>query len=166
MHRTFLLALIMAIALAQSTSAQVRVTPAQSKGGLPRYVKYAQPWVDIPDSFRDLAIPDWPVPTDLQQWQNEGRGKVRATLLQCLGEMPPRPSADRVKVLSVEDCGTYTLERFEFPTAWTWSCPASWPSRSSARAKCPSSSACTVIVDRRLNTFPTQSVKVRWAGCL
>jgi dienelactone hydrolase len=97
-----------------SAPAQFRVTPAQAKGGLPRYEKYAEPFVGIPDSFRDLKIPEWPVPTDLKQWQEKGRAKVRATLLECLGEMPARPAAEKVKVLSVEDHGTYTLERFEF----------------------------------------------------
>jgi hypothetical protein len=114
MRRTTLLALSLVTALGQSASAQVRVTPAQSQGGGVRYAKYAEPWTDIPDTFRDLHIPQWPIPGDLNQWQNEDRGKVRATLLQCLGEMPPRPPADRVKLLSVQDCGTYTLERFEF----------------------------------------------------
>lgn len=114
MHRTTILALFVAAALTPSVTAQVRVTPAQSKGGLPRYERYSKPWVDIPDTFRDLHIPDWPVPADLKQWQDTGRGKVRATLRECLGEMPPRPAADRVKVLSVEDCGAYTLERLEF----------------------------------------------------
>ena len=56
MHRTTFLALSLALALAQAASAQVRVTPAQSKGGGPRYEKYAEPWVDIPDTFRDQMI--------------------------------------------------------------------------------------------------------------
>jgi dienelactone hydrolase len=92
---------------------QVRVTPAQSKGGR-NYAKYAEPHTGIPDTFRDLHIPEWSVPTDRKQWQAEGRGKVRATLLQCLGEMPPRPSPEKVRVVSVEDKGPYTLERIEF----------------------------------------------------
>lgn len=112
----FMLGLMIAVLFTVTTNAlaQVRVTPAQAKGGLPRYEKYAQPLVGIPDSFRDLKVPAWPIPTDLGQWQGAGRAKVRATLFQCLGEMPPRPPADKVKVLSVEDCGTYTLERFTF----------------------------------------------------
>ena len=93
---------------------QVRVTPAEAKGGAARYAKYAEPLVDIPDSFRDLKIPEWQAPSDLNHWQNEGREKVRATLRSCLGEMPARPPATQVKVLSSEDRGDYTLERFEF----------------------------------------------------
>src|SRR5262249_52154396 len=33
---------------------------------------------------------------------------------RCLGEMPARPDPRKVKVLSREDKGDYTLERFEF----------------------------------------------------
>jgi len=96
-----------------SVSAQVRVTPKESKGG-PTYDRYAEPWVGIPETFRDLKTPAWPVPTDLRRWQEAGRAEVRATLLRCLGEMPARPPAAGVKVLSVEDRGDFTLERFEF----------------------------------------------------
>lgn len=110
----FLLVLAVLVSISSNALAQVRVTPAQAKGGLPRYEKYAQPLVGIPDSFRDLKVPQWPIPTDLGPWQGAGRAKVRATLFQCLGELPARPPAEKVKVLSVEDCGTYTLERFEF----------------------------------------------------
>jgi len=61
-----------------------------------------------------LGIPEWPVPTDLKQWQEVDRPKVRETLYQLLGEMPPRPDPTQVKVLSRQDCGTYVLERLEF----------------------------------------------------
>jgi dienelactone hydrolase len=115
MMRNMLCLVFAVLSLVSSNAqAQSRVTPAQAKGGMPRYEKYAEPFVGIPDSFRDLKIPQWPIPIDLKQWQDKGRDKVRATLFQCLGEMPARPAADKVKTLSVEDCGTYTLERFEF----------------------------------------------------
>lgn len=114
MKYVFWLVLVAPVMLTSNATAQVRVTPAQAKGGLPRYEKYAEPLVGIPNSFRDLKIPQWPVPTDLKQWQTTDRARIRATLLQCLGEMPERPAASKVKVLSVEDRGSYTLERFEF----------------------------------------------------
>lgn len=114
MRNVFWLVFVVLLTLASHAAAQVRVTPAQAKGGLPRYEKYAESLVGIPDSYRDLKIPQWPVPTDLKQWQTSERAKIRATLFQCLGELPERPAAERVKVLSVEDRGSYTLERFEF----------------------------------------------------
>jgi dienelactone hydrolase len=105
---------VLLLACAASSPAQVRVTPKESKGG-PRYVaEYAEPGVDIPETFRDLKIPEWPVPMDLQRWQETDRLAVRATLMRCLGELPPRPSPDKVKILSTEDRGEFTLEHFEF----------------------------------------------------
>lgn len=96
--------------VAASTEAQVRVTPKEAKGGM----KQGEPWAEVPDSFRTLKIPDWPLPTDRKRWQESDRGRTREALLQCLGEMPPRPDPGKVKVLSTEDMGDYVLERFEF----------------------------------------------------
>jgi hypothetical protein len=88
--------------------AQERVTPQTSKGG----VTWGEPWAEIPESFRSARPPEWPLPTDLAKWQNTDRAKVRAILLDCLGEMPARPDPAAVKVLSREEHEAYTLERF------------------------------------------------------
>lgn len=90
--------------------AQERVTPKESKGGQ----KQNELWADVPESFRSVKIPDWPLPADLKQWEQTDRAKTRATLLRCLGEMPPRPDPAKVKVISTEDKDDYVLERFEF----------------------------------------------------
>jgi dienelactone hydrolase len=90
--------------------AQVRVTPKEAKGG----EKQGQPWAEVPDTFKQIKLPDWPVPTELKRWQGIDRARTRETLLRCLGEMPPRPDPRQVKVLSREDHDDYTLERFEF----------------------------------------------------
>jgi hypothetical protein len=70
-----------------SLLAQVRVTPNASKGG----EKQGEAWMEVPSSFRGMRIPDWPMPTDLKRWNEVDRARTRATLLQCLGELPPRP---------------------------------------------------------------------------
>jgi dienelactone hydrolase len=107
---TFAAAGVSALLLSPALAAQVRVTPKEAKGG----EKQGEPWAEVPELFRGLKIPEWPLPTDLKRWQEVDRAKTRATLLQCLGEMPPRPDPKLVKVLSKEDLGDYTLERFEF----------------------------------------------------
>jgi dienelactone hydrolase len=91
-------------------AAQVRVTPKAAKGG----ERQGEPWAEVPEGFRDLKIPEWPLPTDLKRWQETDRARTRATLRHCLGEMPPRPDPGKVRVLAKEDLGDYTLERFEF----------------------------------------------------
>jgi len=91
-------------------NAQVVLTPKAAKGGEIQ----GEPWADVPASFRKIKIPEWPVPTDRNRWEKQDRALVRRTLLECLGEMPPRPNPRQVRVTSREDKGDYVLERFEF----------------------------------------------------
>jgi dienelactone hydrolase len=107
---TFLAPVLSVSLLCSSLSAQVRVTPKAAKGG----EKEGEPWAEVPEGFRALKIPGWPLPTDLKRWRDSDRAKTRATLLECLGEMPARPDPNKVRVLSKEDLGDYILERFEF----------------------------------------------------
>lgn len=110
-HGSIVLAALVAFVFqAVPVQAQVRVTPAQAKGG----EKQGELSAEVPYSFRSLKIPEWPLPTDLKRWQEADRAKTRQILLQCLGEMPPRPDPAKVRVISKEDLGDYTLERFEF----------------------------------------------------
>jgi len=95
---------------ASLVEAQVRVTPKEAKGG----EKQGEAWAEVPDAFKNLKIPAWPLPNDLKRWETVDRAKTRETLLRCLGEMPARPDPSKVKVVSKEDRDDYTLERFEF----------------------------------------------------
>jgi dienelactone hydrolase len=104
MKRCILCVLIAGLACAPAF-AQVRVVPKEAKGG----AKQGTPWAEVPETFRNLKIPEWPLPTE-----EVDRVQTRATLLQCLGELPPRPSPANVRVLSNEDMGDYIQERFEF----------------------------------------------------
>jgi len=108
--RSLSLALILLGLTTNALFAQERVTPEKSKGGF----KYGEPYVDVPETFRALNIPEWPAPTDLSKWQNSDRQKTREIVLQCLGEMPARPDPRKVKVVSREDRGEFWLERIEF----------------------------------------------------
>src|SRR5215831_12932939 len=84
MFQRFLLGLTLyaySFVFAQPLSAQVRVTPQNAKGGR---IKYGEPWVGVPESFRNLGVPDWPVPTDLSRWQEIDRPKTRKILFDCL----------------------------------------------------------------------------------
>lgn len=103
-------ALLFVVSIVAVAAAQERVVPAKAKGGF----KYGEPFTEVPEPFRDLKIPEWPIPTDLARWQTSGRDEVRRVLLDCLGEMPARPDPKVVKVLSREDRGVFILERIEF----------------------------------------------------
>jgi dienelactone hydrolase len=91
-------------------SAQVRARPQSAKGGEAQ----GEPWAEVPESFRRVKLPDWPVPTDLERWQKADRPRTRAVLLKLLGEMPPRPDPAKVEVVAREEHDGYTLERFRF----------------------------------------------------
>jgi dienelactone hydrolase len=110
MGRTPLLVVLL-LAVAWPAAAQVRLTPKSAKGGKPQ----GQAWETVPEPYRRLVqqLPQWPVPTDLKKWQTD-RLKVRATLLDCLGDRPPRPDPLEVKVISREEKEGYILERFQF----------------------------------------------------
>lgn len=74
-------------------------------------------WGDVPEGFRVIDFPDWPVPTDLERWTTSDRDATRKELLALLGKLPPRPDPRKVRVTSRERRERregYTLERFEF----------------------------------------------------
>jgi len=96
--------------LASTLAAQERVTPKDSKGGQ----KQSELWADVPDTFRTTKIPPWSFPADVKQWESSEREKTRATLMGCLGEMPPRPDPAKVRITSKEENDDYITERFEF----------------------------------------------------
>lgn len=108
--RTMWIGALIAIVAAVPASAQERVTPKESKGGS----RIGEMWEDVPEGFRGIKFPDWPVPTDLKKWTTTDRAATRATLLKLLGEMPARPDPKQVKVTAREKRDGYTLERFEF----------------------------------------------------
>src|SRR5204863_9834039 len=87
-----------------------RVTRKESKGGPPSN----QQWVDVPESFRSIPMPDWPLPTDLKKWEQSDRDKTRQTLLSLIGDMPARPDPKRVHIIKSEEHDGYRLERFQF----------------------------------------------------
>jgi hypothetical protein len=101
---------VLVVVTGSPLAAQVRVTPKEAKGG----EKQGEPWAEVPEGYKHLKIPEWPMPTDLKRWQAVDRAQTGSTLLRCLGELPPRPDPSRVKVVSKEDHDDYTLERFEF----------------------------------------------------
>jgi hypothetical protein len=78
---TFVAPVLSALLVASALTAQVRVTPKEAKGG----EKQGEPWAEVPESFKNLKIPEWPLPTDLKRWQGTDRAKTRETLLRCLG---------------------------------------------------------------------------------
>lgn len=59
------------------------------------------------------SVPEFKVPIDLETWKKD-RVILRSTLTQVMGNLPARPASPDVRILSREDKGSYTLEKFEF----------------------------------------------------
>ncbi len=60
-----------------------------------------------------LSVPVFTTPSTLDAWKQQ-RKAVRNTLIELMGEVPSRPQVTQVKIVSREDKGEYTLEKFEF----------------------------------------------------
>jgi len=58
-------------------------------------------------------VPPLDVPSDRTSWEAR-RDAIRATLRECLGQLPPRPAICPAKTLSRADRGDHWEERFEF----------------------------------------------------
>jgi dienelactone hydrolase len=96
--------------LAATVVAQERATSPRSKGGTP----LNQKWEGVPPEVREaLKFPEWPVPTDRAQWERD-RLDVRRTLVKLMGDLPARPDPSKVRIVSSEDRGNFTLEKIEF----------------------------------------------------
>lgn len=103
---------VVLVTLSTGLAAQEREKPAESRGGKP----LSEPWAAVPESVRQHRFPQWPLPTDQDEWTRNGRAATRETVLRCLGELPARPTPEEraARVLQREDRGDYWLERFEF----------------------------------------------------
>ena len=102
--------LILLVIMATETNAQERVARPDAK---PAYVGAA--WTTVPEVMRQsIKFPNWPMPTNVRDWEKNGRAATRQTLISLLGDKPPRPDPAKVRVVSKEDKGDFSLERFEF----------------------------------------------------
>jgi dienelactone hydrolase/lysophospholipase L1-like esterase len=64
----------------------------------------------VPAAYARAAAPEFALPHDAAAWAAR-RPAVRETVLATLGDLPPRPSPPRCRVVSREQRGGYALER-------------------------------------------------------
>jgi dienelactone hydrolase len=72
---------------------------------------WQKPWDGVPEHYQKWNYPDYQFPGDINKWESE-RLKVKETLQNLLGEIPPRPVSLKVKTLSREEKNGYILEKF------------------------------------------------------
>jgi dienelactone hydrolase len=71
------------------------------------------PWEGVPEGFRQLPAGRFHVPKDLAGWKSQ-RERIRKIVLDSLGELPPRPSPAKVKVVNVDQRDGWRIEKFVF----------------------------------------------------
>lgn len=68
-------------------------------------------WEGVPQPYQGWEFPDYQFPTNKADWESE-RIKIRETLMDLLGSLPPRPVQPEIKMLYKKQMDGYTLEKF------------------------------------------------------
>jgi len=69
----------------------------------------------VPEAYRLLTVGEFHIPADASAWK-ELRPTVLRTVIDSLGDLPPRPSPSRARIISREICPGYTLEKVSLGT--------------------------------------------------
>ena len=64
----------------------------------------------VPETYRRLKVGEFPIPINADDWK-EKRPAVFRTVVDSLGDLPPRPSPPRARIISRELRPGYTLEK-------------------------------------------------------
>ncbi|APW59179.1 GDSL-type esterase/lipase family protein [Paludisphaera borealis] len=64
----------------------------------------------VPEAYRRLKFGEFRIPADAGAWK-EQRPKILQTVVDSLGDLPPRPSPPRARIISRELRPGYTLEK-------------------------------------------------------
>src|SRR5262249_27172138 len=65
----------------------------------------------VPEWFRKLKAAEFTVPRDAAAWEKE-RPALRQKVIASLGDLPPRPKTQKVRIVSTELRKGYRLEKF------------------------------------------------------
>jgi dienelactone hydrolase len=69
-------------------------------------------WEGVPEHYRSLRFPEIEIPATSAAWE-AGKPEIRAILREKLGDVPPRPTAPKVRVVFRERRDGYVRERVE-----------------------------------------------------
>ncbi len=64
----------------------------------------------VPDAYRRLKVGEFRIPADAAAWKTQ-RPTVLRTVVESLGDLPPRPAPPRARIISRELRRGYTLEK-------------------------------------------------------
>jgi lysophospholipase L1-like esterase len=90
---------------------------AVAKGGTEAYRKSEAEWdAAVPEYFRTIKAPDFPIPKDPEAWAKE-RPALREKVLASLGDLPPRPKNPQVRIIALEQRPGFRLEKIAIDNA-------------------------------------------------
>lgn len=72
-----------------------------------------EPWVGVPPGYHKLPVGHLEICSNLEDWKVQ-REAIRTIVLDCLGDMPARPSPLDVRTVSVDQKNGYRIEKFVF----------------------------------------------------
>lgn len=85
--------------------------PALGKQSADEYSKAeAERDVQIPAYFKNVKAPDFPLPKDTDAWAKQ-RPDVQKKVLAALGDLPPRPQRQKVRIKSFEKWPGFRVEK-------------------------------------------------------
>ncbi len=65
----------------------------------------------VPEVFRKMTVPEFPVPASKEEWERR-RADVKAKVVASLGDLPPRPTTPKARLVSAELRPGFRVERF------------------------------------------------------
>lgn len=72
---------------------------------------WQKPWEGVPEYYQKWDYPDFQFPANLSVWKTD-RIKIKETLINLLGDIPPIPKKLKVKTISKDVKDGYILEKF------------------------------------------------------
>ncbi len=71
------------------------------------------PWEGVPEGFHRLPVGHLTIPASLSAWRKQ-RAEVKRIVVSSLGELPPRPSPSKVRVVNIDRRNGWRIEKFAF----------------------------------------------------
>ncbi|MBI4892213.1 MAG: dienelactone hydrolase family protein [Acidobacteria bacterium] len=71
------------------------------------------PWEGVPEGFRGLPAGRLILPAKRSEWKKQ-RAEVKRLVIASLGELPPRPSPSKVRVVHIDRRDGWRIEKFVF----------------------------------------------------
>jgi dienelactone hydrolase len=97
-------------------------TPPQPRLKWEGRTRFGPAWEGVPEPYRKLDFPELQIPSTRSAWEQK-RLEIRKTLYQCLGDIPPRPTQLRSRILERHKRDGYAVEKVEIDNGFDSAIP-------------------------------------------